>query len=129
MKKIFAIIGLLPLFTGCFFTTPDSRFYMLENTKNPAVVSDKKINIAVQDVNFPQYLDRPQSVVQSFFVLTEVLFLRTQAFFLQMRPQSKFRQSDRLHSIIFLFSFFRSLSPRKAQNARKLKELSPNALL
>lgn len=64
MKKIFAIIGLLPLFTGCFFTTPDSRFYMLENTKNPAVVSDKKINIAVQDVNFPQYLDRPQIVLQ-----------------------------------------------------------------
>lgn len=64
MKKIFALISLLPLFTGCFFTTPDSRFYMLENTKNPAAVSDKKINIAVQDINFPQYLDRPQIVLQ-----------------------------------------------------------------
>lgn len=64
MKKIFALIGLLPLFTGCFFSTPDSRFYMLENAKNSAAVSDKKINIAVQDVNFPQYLDRPQIVLQ-----------------------------------------------------------------
>ena len=36
------------------------------------------------------------------------LFLRTQSFFLQMRPQSSFHQSDRLHSIIFLFPYIRS---------------------
>lgn len=64
MKKIFALISLLPLFTGCFFSTPDSRFYMLESTKNPAAISANKINIAVQDINFPQYLDRPQIVLQ-----------------------------------------------------------------
>lgn len=64
MKKIVALILLLPTLTACLGSTPNSRFYMLENAKNPAVVSDKKINIAVQDVNFPQYLDRPQIVLQ-----------------------------------------------------------------
>lgn len=64
MKKIFAITCLLPLLAGCFFSTPNSRFYMLEGTENPAVTSSKNISIAVQDVSFPQYLDRPQIVLQ-----------------------------------------------------------------
>lgn len=64
MKKIFAITCLLPLLAGCFFSTPNSRFYMLEGAENPAVTSSKNISIAVQDVSFPQYLDRPQIVLQ-----------------------------------------------------------------
>lgn len=64
MKKIFAITCLLPLLAGCFFSTPNSRFYMLDGAENPAVTSSKNISIAVQDVSFPQYLDRPQIVLQ-----------------------------------------------------------------
>lgn len=64
MKKIVALILLLPALTACLGSTPNSRFYMFESAENQAVVTNKNFNVAVQDINFPQYLDRPQIVLQ-----------------------------------------------------------------
>lgn len=64
MKKLSALVLLLGTLTACFGHTPSSRFYMLESSTEQVVVSNKKLNIAVQDINFPQYLDRPQIVLQ-----------------------------------------------------------------
>lgn len=52
------------MLTGCFSSTPNSRFYLLESNKNAQPVSMQKFNIAVQDINVPEYLDRPQIVWQ-----------------------------------------------------------------
>lgn len=63
MKKYFLLICLfLP---ACLSSTPDSRFYLLENPQATQTVSVKKINIAVQDISVPTYLDRPQIVLRN----------------------------------------------------------------
>lgn len=61
MKKLTCLLAFL--LCGCFFSTPQSRFYLLENGGGQAV-SDKKMVIAVQDILVPEYLDRPQIVLQ-----------------------------------------------------------------
>ena len=63
MKKYFLLMCLF--LSACFFSTPDSRFYLLENPQAKQTISAKKINIAVQDISVPAYLDRPQIVLQS----------------------------------------------------------------
>lgn len=63
MKK-FAILIAALLTAGCFSSTPNSRFYLLESAKTAQPLSMRKINIAVQDIAIPQYLDRPQIVLQ-----------------------------------------------------------------
>lgn len=63
MKK-YALLFVSLFLSGCFSSTPDSRFYLLGNPRPAEVVSTKKINIAVQDVIVPSYLDRPQIVLQ-----------------------------------------------------------------
>lgn len=50
---------------GCFFSTPNSKFYLLESQNDTnEVISLKKVNIAVQDVILPDYLQKPQIVLQ-----------------------------------------------------------------
>lgn len=62
--KIFSLLCAPILLVGCLLSTPDSRFYLLEIPSMGAPISAKKINIAVQDVTVPGYLDRPQIVLQ-----------------------------------------------------------------
>ncbi len=64
MKKLIALILLLPILQGCFSSTPNSRFYLLENASEPQIVSKRKISIAVQDIIIPQYLEKPQIILQ-----------------------------------------------------------------
>lgn len=61
MKKLFLSILLLPLL-GCF-STPNSNFFVLEPIDIPTV-SSKKTTITVYDVNIPDFIDRPQIVLQ-----------------------------------------------------------------
>jgi len=63
MKKISCLLMLFAL-AGCFFSTPQSRFYILETTDSRQIVSTRKINIAVADITIPAYLDQPQIVLQ-----------------------------------------------------------------
>ncbi len=60
----FTLLVMMILLGGCFSTTPDSRFYLLDSVNNQPSVSDRKINVAVQDITVPEYLDRPQIVLQ-----------------------------------------------------------------
>lgn len=64
MKKCSVLLFAFAL-CSCFAATPDSRFYLLESGRENQVVSNKKINIAVQDILVPEYLDRPQIVLQN----------------------------------------------------------------
>ncbi len=63
MKKIACLLMFFSL-AGCFFATPQSRFYILETTEGQQIVSTRKINIAVADITVPSYLDQPQIVLQ-----------------------------------------------------------------
>lgn len=60
MKKLCMFLMLFVL-AGCFGTTPQSSFYML-TSQTEQVVSNKKLQIAVEPVKIPQFLDRPQIV-------------------------------------------------------------------
>lgn len=62
MKKIFICVMSLCL-GGCFFSTKDSNFYLLE-AQNPTEVLLIKTSIAVQDIGLPDYLQKPQIVLQ-----------------------------------------------------------------
>lgn len=64
MKKIFTVFCLLFL-SGCFSSTPNSNFYLLESLSETSPVSQRKMNIAVQDILLPEYLQRPQIVLQA----------------------------------------------------------------
>ena len=64
MKKVFAVFCLLFL-SGCFSSTPNSNFYLLESSSRETSVSQRKMNIAVQDIMLPEYLQRPQIVFQA----------------------------------------------------------------
>lgn len=64
MKKFAVLLLLLPMLQGCFSSTPNSRFYLLENPAESQIVSKRKISIAVQDIIIPQYLEKPQIILQ-----------------------------------------------------------------
>jgi len=64
MKKFLACFMALML-SGCFFSTKNSTFYLLESIKEEtSPVSDKKISIGVADILVPDYLQKPQIVLQ-----------------------------------------------------------------
>lgn len=63
MKK-FLVLTLLWTLGGCFSSTPNSKFYLLESSERIGTVSDHKINLSVQDIFVPEYADRPQITLQ-----------------------------------------------------------------
>ncbi|MBQ7659517.1 MAG: membrane integrity-associated transporter subunit PqiC [Alphaproteobacteria bacterium] len=63
MKKGLAVVFCL-LLAGCFFSTKNSTFYLLESQKQTEALSQKKVSIAVADITIPDYLDKPQIVLQ-----------------------------------------------------------------
>ena len=50
------------LISGCFYT-PNSNFYMLQTTADK-VVSNKKLKLQIYDILVPEYIDKPQIVLQ-----------------------------------------------------------------
>ncbi len=60
MKKVL-IYCVLSLTAACCWRSPDSSFYMM-NSQGLEKVSEKQLSIAVQTVNVPDLLDRPQMV-------------------------------------------------------------------
>lgn len=64
MKKYVAAICVL-LLTGCFFSTKSSTFYLLESQNALEPMSAKQVNIAIQDISIPDYLQKPQIVLQA----------------------------------------------------------------
>lgn len=63
MKKLVIFVISFVLF-GCLGRTPDSKFYLLESTNQMAVVSNRTVHLAVADVEIPDYLQKPQIVLQ-----------------------------------------------------------------
>lgn len=61
MKKLLIILFLLPLM-GCF-STPNSKFFVLEDF-DISDISSKRLSIAVYDINVPDFIDKPQIVLQ-----------------------------------------------------------------
>ena len=64
MKKYITAICVL-LLTGCFFSTKNSTFYLLESQGAVEPVTPKKLSIAVQDISIPDYLQKPQIILQA----------------------------------------------------------------
>lgn len=60
MKKVL-IYSILFLTSACCWRSPDSSFYMM-NSQGLEKISDKQLSVAVQTVNVPDLLDRPQMV-------------------------------------------------------------------
>lgn len=60
MKKYFIFAALL--LTACGMTQ-QSRFYRLQPAVAETSVSGRKLNIGVEEVSVPKYIDRPQMVV------------------------------------------------------------------
>ena len=60
MKKVL-IYCVLSLTAACCWRSPDSSFYMM-NSQNLETVSQKQLSVAVQTINVPELLDRPQIV-------------------------------------------------------------------
>lgn len=60
MKKVLAY-SLLFFIAACCWRSPDSAFYMM-NSRGLETVSEKQLSVAVQTVNVPDLLDRPQMV-------------------------------------------------------------------
>ena len=58
MKKLPLLITTFIL-SGCIGTSPQSQFYMLKGM-NEENISEKQLQIAVEPVKIPTYLDRPQ---------------------------------------------------------------------
>jgi len=63
MKKFLIYFAPFVL-SACLFSTPNSRFYLLESLPQKYIPSPKKIDIAVYDVLVPDYLQKPQIVLQ-----------------------------------------------------------------
>ena len=61
MKKLF-LIFLIHLLFGCF-STPNSNFFILEKS-DLQEISAKKIIVAVYNINIPDFMDKPQIVLQ-----------------------------------------------------------------
>ena len=60
MKKVL-IYSILFLTSACCWRSPYSSFYMM-NSQGLEKISDKQLSVAVQTVNVPDLLDRPQMV-------------------------------------------------------------------
>ncbi|MBE6449282.1 MAG: membrane integrity-associated transporter subunit PqiC [Alphaproteobacteria bacterium] len=60
MKKLPLLITTLIL-SGCIGTSPQSQFYMLKSI-NEQSISKKQLQIAIEPVKIPTYLDKPQIV-------------------------------------------------------------------
>lgn len=64
MKRLSVVFFVLML-TGCFFSTKNSTFYLLESQNALEPVTSKQLKIAVQDIIIPDYLQKPQIVLQA----------------------------------------------------------------
>lgn len=64
MRKYLTLLLFLVL-SGCFGATKNSEFYLLETQNAQEVISEAKLNIAVQDIILPDYLKKPQIVLQA----------------------------------------------------------------
>lgn len=63
MKKILTVFAFC-LVTACFGGySPDSKFYNLQPVAHGDEISDKVLSIGINDVNLPDYLDKPQIVI------------------------------------------------------------------
>lgn len=62
MKK-YTVAFCILLLAGCF-STKNSTFYLLESQNAAEPVSQKQLIVAVQDINLPDYLQKPQIVLQ-----------------------------------------------------------------
>lgn len=62
MKKLTTVLISFML-CGCFFSTPNSKFYLLEKSAFDHAF-EERINVAVQDITLPDYLQKPQIVLQ-----------------------------------------------------------------
>ncbi len=63
MKK-FCFVLMVLMLQGCFSSTPNSSFYLLESEQRPLPVSNKNISVSVADIFLPDYLQKPQIVLQ-----------------------------------------------------------------
>ena len=61
MKKII-LICMVILLNACSFRSPQSQFYVM-NSSNINSLSDKKMNVAINQVKVPEMLDKSQMVV------------------------------------------------------------------
>ncbi|MBQ8870030.1 MAG: membrane integrity-associated transporter subunit PqiC [Alphaproteobacteria bacterium] len=61
MKKFLYVLSFL-FISGCF-STPNSNFYMLQSLSQKTV-SDKKLQLQIYDISIPEYIDKPQIVLQ-----------------------------------------------------------------
>lgn len=63
MKKLCSLV-LLALVSACmsFGSTPPSRFFSLQTISAEQIISKSKASIGVEEVNIPEYLDKPQIV-------------------------------------------------------------------
>lgn len=63
MKKLCSLF-LLALVSACmsFGSTPPSRFFSLQTISEQLIVSKSRASIGVEEVNIPEYLDKPQIV-------------------------------------------------------------------
>lgn len=63
MKKLYSLF-LLALVSACmsFGSTPPSRFFSLQTITESQAVSKSRISIGIEEVNIPEYLDKPQIV-------------------------------------------------------------------
>lgn len=62
MKKFIVCVMSLVL-SGCFFSTKNSSFYVLES-QQPAEVLNVKMSLAIENIRLPDYLQKPQIVLQ-----------------------------------------------------------------
>ena len=63
MKKISYIIAFLLLTAGCFGGYSEaSKFYTLKSITDVPAVSSKKMIIGINEIELPEYIDRPQIV-------------------------------------------------------------------
>jgi uncharacterized lipoprotein YmbA len=60
MKK-FLLLIITIILSGCIGSSPQSQFYMLKNISKESI-SKKQLQIAVEPVKIPTYLDKPQIV-------------------------------------------------------------------
>ena len=62
MKKIIVCVMSLML-SGCFASTKDSNFYVLES-QTPTEILHIRTSLAVENIGLPDYLQKPQIVLQ-----------------------------------------------------------------
>ncbi|MBQ8785892.1 MAG: membrane integrity-associated transporter subunit PqiC [Alphaproteobacteria bacterium] len=60
MKKYVVVFTLL--LSACAMS-PNSHFYQLQAQKNDVAISNRSISVGIEEVDVPQYIDRPQIVL------------------------------------------------------------------